>query len=122
MRGSIVCTASLTAESGTEFATDYTMSKHAVLGLVRSASKQLAARGVRVNCVSPGSVLTPLLCDMLKVGMEDLGKMIAPLYARSGNEMLTEKHVADAVVFLASEEAEFVTGHNLVVAGGVNPL
>ncbi|KAM0971859.1 hypothetical protein FF1_019725 [Malus domestica] len=122
VRGSIVCTASLTAESGTEFATDYTMSKHAVLGLVRSASKQLAARGVRVNCVSPGSVLTPLLCDMLKVGMEDLGKMIAPMYARSGNGMLTEKHVADAVVFLASEEAEFVTGHNLVVDGGVNPL
>ncbi|KAK9930409.1 hypothetical protein M0R45_027447 [Rubus argutus] len=117
VRGSIVCTASVSAECGMESQTDYTMSKHAVLGLVRSASMQLAARGVRVNCVSPGLVATPLAFEILKVGEEEMKALKAAIYPGINGPM-TEKHVADAVVFLASEDSEFVTGHNLVVDGG----
>ncbi|XP_061988758.1 (+)-cis,trans-nepetalactol synthase NEPS1-like [Rosa rugosa] len=118
VRGSIVCTASVVAEYGTESATDYTMSKHAVLGLVRSASVQLAARGVRVNCVSPGLVGTPMVSETLKLGAEEMKEMMTAVYSESSNGPLMEKHVADAVAFLASEDSAFVTGHNLVVDGG----
>ncbi|XWS60614.1 hypothetical protein CRYUN_Cryun07bG0050600 [Craigia yunnanensis] len=62
VRGSIVCTASTCASSGGENDIDYYMSKHAVLGLVRSASKQLGEHGIRVNSVSPYAVATPALC------------------------------------------------------------
>ncbi|KAL6184685.1 hypothetical protein ACLB2K_046085 [Fragaria x ananassa] len=117
VRGSIVCTASFVAECGSESATDYTMSKHAVLGLVRSASVQLAARGVRVNCVSPGLVGTPLVTETFKIGEEELKEKLAAVYTGSEGPMM-EKHVADAVVFLASQESAFVTGQNLVVEGG----
>ncbi|KAI6682973.1 hypothetical protein NL676_028886 [Syzygium grande] len=56
IKGSIICTASLLASTGNEIHVDYAMSKRAVLGLVRSASKQLGAYGIRVNCVSPGVI------------------------------------------------------------------
>ncbi|PRQ21019.1 putative oxidoreductase [Rosa chinensis] len=68
VRGSIVCTASLAAQYGSETATDYSMLKHAVLGLVRSAIVQLAVRRVRLNYVSPGVVGTPLVSESSKLG------------------------------------------------------
>ena len=60
VRGSIVCTASVSASHGGLRRTDYVMSKHAVKGLMRAASAQLGAHGVRVNCVSPSGLTTPL--------------------------------------------------------------
>ncbi|MFS7996523.1 putative oxidoreductase [Helianthus anomalus] len=60
VRGCIVCTASVIASKGGSKRTDYVMSKHTLLGLVRSASKRLGVHGVRVNCVSPSGVLTSL--------------------------------------------------------------
>ncbi|CAL9031204.1 unnamed protein product [Prunus brigantina] len=121
VRGSIVCTASISASMGGSIFTDYTMSKHAVLGLVRSASVQLGAYGVRVNSVSPGPVATPLLCTLFKVEGAELEKMLESqmvLKAPVAGKMMSVESVADCVVFLASDEAEFVTGHNLVVDGG----
>ncbi|KAI6682971.1 hypothetical protein NL676_028884 [Syzygium grande] len=92
------------------------MSKHAVQGLVRLASKQLGAYGIRVNYVSPGAVVTPLLRGVLGVGEEEGERMFESSSCLKG--VLKAKHVADAVVFLASEEAEFINGHNLAVDGG----
>ncbi|XP_048137381.1 (+)-cis,trans-nepetalactol synthase NEPS2-like [Rhodamnia argentea] len=94
------------------------MSKHAVLGLARSASKQLGAYGIRVNCVSPGAIATPLLRGALGVSKEEGERMFESRSCLKG--VLKAKHVADAVVFLASEEAEFINGHNLAVDGGCN--
>ncbi|XP_024172374.1 (+)-cis,trans-nepetalactol synthase NEPS1-like [Rosa chinensis] len=94
------------------------MSKHAVLGLVRSARVKLAARGVCVNCVSPGLVGTPLLSETFKLGEEELKELMTTVYSESNDGPLMEKHVADAVVFLVSEDLAFVTSHNLVVDGG----
>ncbi|KAF8037305.1 hypothetical protein BT93_B0266 [Corymbia citriodora subsp. variegata] len=116
IKGSIICTASIVASTGLETYTDYTMSKHAVLGLVRSASKQLGAYGIRVNCVSPGAVATPLLCRVSSVSEEEGERMYESTSYMKG--VLKAKQVADAVVFLASEEAEFINGHNLAVDGG----
>ncbi|KAK4568368.1 hypothetical protein RGQ29_003950 [Quercus rubra] len=81
--------------------------KHAVLGLVR----------IRVNCVSPGLVGTPLLKDMLGYENEEEDKVVESTYTLKGR-LMRPKNVADAVVFLASEDSQFVTGHDLVVDGG----
>ncbi|PRQ21697.1 putative oxidoreductase [Rosa chinensis] len=118
VKGSIVCTASFMEDYRTENMTDCTMSKHTMLGLVRSANMQLVRRGVCVNCVSPGMVATPLMCDILKISEEELWETMAVVYS-GRDEQLMEKHVADAVVFLACEDSAFVTDHNLVVNGGL---
>ncbi|XP_048330062.2 (+)-cis,trans-nepetalactol synthase NEPS2-like [Ziziphus jujuba] len=117
VRGSIICTASALASRGYKTWTDYVMSKHAVIGLVRSASLQLAGDGIRVNCVSPGLVGTPLTMRVWEVKEEEeMEKVVEKFSSLRG--VLGEKHVADAVSFLASEESEFVTGLDLVVDGG----
>ena len=117
VRGSIVCTASVAATMGGDKFVDYVMSKHAVLGLVRSASLQLGAYGIRVNCVSPGAVGTPLLKDMFGVEDEEAEKVYESSAVLKGGVM-APRNVADVVVFLVSEDSEFVTGHNFVVDGG----
>ena len=117
VRGSIVCTTSVAASVGSEKFVDYIMSKHAVLGLVRCASLKLGAYGIRVNCVSPGAVGTPLLKDMFGYENEEEDKVVGSnQYLKGG--ILRPKNVADAVVFLASEDSEFITGHNLAEDGG----
>ncbi|KAI6682975.1 hypothetical protein NL676_028888 [Syzygium grande] len=116
IKGSIICMASAAASTGNETYIDYTMSKHAVLGLVRSASKQLGAYSIRVNCVSPGAVATTLLCRVSGVSQEEGERIYESTSSLKG--VLKAKHVADAVAFLASEEAEFINGHNLAVDGG----
>ncbi|KAJ9677331.1 hypothetical protein PVL29_022358 [Vitis rotundifolia] len=112
-----LCTASVTATMGSDKFIDYTMSKHAVLGLVRSASKQLGAYGIRVNCLSPAGVATPLACDAGQMSVEETENYFGQLMGLKGRGALKVKHVADAVLFLASDDSEFVTGHNLVVDG-----
>ncbi|XP_024169777.1 (+)-cis,trans-nepetalactol synthase NEPS1-like [Rosa chinensis] len=118
VKGSIVCTASFVAECGTEGVTDYTMSKHAVLGLMRSASVQLVKHGVRVNCLSPGLVATPMFITGYNLGEEELSKTMAAVYTGSQYGPVKEKDLADAVVFLASEDSALITGQNLIVDGG----
>ncbi|XP_024031972.1 (-)-isopiperitenol/(-)-carveol dehydrogenase, mitochondrial [Morus notabilis] len=115
--GSVVCTANAAARVGMERFTDYVMSKHALLGLVRSASLQLAKHGIRVNSVSPGGVGTPLLRAMLGIEEEvELDEVVEGFSRMKGT--MKAKNVADAVVFLASEDSEFMTGHDLAVDGG----
>ncbi|XVF12000.1 hypothetical protein REPUB_Repub08aG0076900 [Reevesia pubescens] len=117
-KGSIICTASIAARIGSDRHTDYVMSKNAVVALMRCASTQLGAHGIRVNCVSPGPVATPLLCEAYGMGVEDTETSFARFYCLKNNGVLKVKHVADAVLFLVSEESQFITGHNLVVDGG----
>ncbi|KAK2451436.1 (-)-isopiperitenol/(-)-carveol dehydrogenase, mitochondrial [Trifolium repens] len=69
VRGSIVCTGSVSSSQGGATSTDYTMSKHAVLGLMRAASVQLATHGIRVNSVSPNGLATPLSWLMVDLPM-----------------------------------------------------
>ncbi|GLT70915.1 hypothetical protein SLA2020_429650 [Shorea laevis] len=120
VRGSIVCTASVASCTGFDKYIDYFMSKHATLGLVRSASNQLGVHGIRVNCVSPFIVATPLTCHVLGMDPEQAGeveKIFEPHIPLKG-VVLTENHIADALLFLASNDSACVTGHNLVVDGG----
>ncbi|KAJ1421738.1 Short-chain dehydrogenase/reductase SDR [Sesbania bispinosa] len=117
VRGSIVCTASVAASHGRPKHTDYVMSKHAVVGLMRSASVQLGAHGIRVNCVSPNGLATPLSCGALGKEEHEVRQHYAQI-ARLKGVVLTTKHIAEAVLFLASDDSEFVTGHDLLVDGG----
>ncbi|KAG9456788.1 hypothetical protein H6P81_001296 [Aristolochia fimbriata] len=117
VRGSIICTASVAASTGRGKRVDYTMSKHAVLGLVRSAAVQLGRFGIRVNSVSPSAVATPLLTVSLGMSEEEVEVAYADL-AKLKGVSLKKKHVAEGALFLASDEAALVTGHDLVVDGG----
>ncbi|KAF9668094.1 hypothetical protein SADUNF_Sadunf15G0092300 [Salix dunnii] len=116
VKGSIICTASTIASVVRDMHRDYIMSKCGVITLMKCASYQLSGHGIRVNCVIPGPVATPLSCKTIGMGVEEAEKAFKPHYCLEG--VLKAKHVANAVVFLASADSEFVTDHNLVVDGG----
>ncbi|KAK6148513.1 hypothetical protein DH2020_019425 [Rehmannia glutinosa] len=121
-RGAIICNNSVASTMGKLNNTDYTMSKHALLGLVRSASLQLGVHGIRVNCVSPSAVATPLAGKIGIGTAKSIEDVVGPFISLKG-VALTAAHVAEAVLFLASDhESGFVTGHNLVVDGGLISL
>ncbi|XP_048329106.1 (-)-isopiperitenol/(-)-carveol dehydrogenase, mitochondrial-like [Ziziphus jujuba] len=117
VRGSIVCTASVAAKNGAKAYTDYVMSKHAVLGLVRSASMQLGENGIRVNSVSPNGLATPLTCKGFGLEAAEVEKLYESSACLKGVALKTQ-HVANAVLFLACDESEFVNGADLAVDGG----
>ncbi|ESW08706.1 hypothetical protein PHAVU_009G067700 [Phaseolus vulgaris] len=117
VRGNIVCSGSVGGSHGALASTDYIMSKHAVLGLMRSASMQLAEHGIRVNCVSPNGLATPLTCKLKGMREEEVQEVYKK-FARLQGVVLTPKQVANAVLFLVSDDSAFVTGHDLMVDGG----
>ena len=92
----------------------YTASKHGVLGLTRSYALLYAERGVRVNCVNPGYIQTPMTAEIFS-DEERRAKMLAlhPI-GRLG----VAQDVANAILFLVSDDASFVTGIPLPVDGG----
>ncbi|XWS32966.1 hypothetical protein CRYUN_Cryun22dG0036500 [Craigia yunnanensis] len=117
VRGNIICMASVAASIGGDDLTDYHMSKHAVFGLVRSASRQLGVHGIRVNSVSPYVVATPLVCSVMGMEAQEAENYFE-LETRLKGVVLKVKHVADAVLFLASHDSELVSGHDMVVDAG----
>lgn len=92
---------------------NYAASKAGQVGLTRSLSKEVATRGITVNCVSPGFIGTELIKD-LPEKLRDEYKNSVPL-KRFG----TPEEVADAVLFLASKQSAYITGTVLEVAGGL---
>ena len=115
--GSIVNIASIEGLEGTEGGSSYNASKGGVVMLTKSIAIDYGRRGIRVNCVCPGAIDTPMLRSI-----------IDPDGMASYTERMREEHllgrfgqaseVAAAVAFLASADASFITGHALVVDGG----
>jgi NAD(P)-dependent dehydrogenase (short-subunit alcohol dehydrogenase family) len=90
----------------------YSASKAAVLSLTRSAAMEYAPSNIRINAVSPGRIVTPM---MLASKIADMSAVAAGLPLR---RMGQPEEVAEAVVWLASDAASFVVGHNLAIDGG----
>ena len=113
--GAIVNTASLAGLVGERGNPIYAASKHGVVGVTRSAALQYAKDGIRINAVCPGFIHTAMI-DPIIAGRSDLE---AALNARHPmGRMGTPNEVAEAVVWLCSDAASFVTGHAMSVDGG----
>lgn len=93
----------------------YCASKHGVLGLTKTAALENARTGVRVNAVLPGSVDTPAL-RAETAGNPVIEKMV--LRSQPGGKLGTPEEIAEAVVWLCSDRASFVTGSSMLVDGG----
>jgi meso-butanediol dehydrogenase/(S,S)-butanediol dehydrogenase/diacetyl reductase len=116
--GSIVNMASINSFIAWPNDTPYTTSKGALLQFTRSLALEVAPQGIRVNCVCPGIIDTPLTDSFLALA-DDAEELRREYEAASPfNRMGRPREVADCVVFLASEESSFVTGAALVVDGG----
>lgn len=119
-RGSaIVLNASLAASKGVPDASVYSASKAATRSLGRSLGAELVDRGIRVNVVSPGPIETPIF-ETFGVGTDDLAAMKRQWAADNPMKRFgTADEVARAVLFLASDEASFITGIEVAIDGGV---
>lgn len=118
-RGAVVNTASIGSERGLAGACAYNAAKHGAVGLTRTAASEVAQKGVRVNCVMPGVIETPLLVGMLEqmfdsveAGMTKLGQ------TATLNRVGQPREVGDVVSFLLSGEASYVNGAKWEIDGG----
>jgi NAD(P)-dependent dehydrogenase (short-subunit alcohol dehydrogenase family) len=126
--GSVVIISSTNGIRGTANTAHYTASKHAVVGLARTLANELGPRGIRVNTVHPGAVATPMVLN--EATFRRLRPDLDNPTAADAAEVLMARNllpvpwvepvdIANAVVFLASEQARYITGTQLVVDAGL---
>ncbi|PHU16498.1 hypothetical protein BC332_17703 [Capsicum chinense] len=120
--GCILCTGSVTGVMGGLAQPTYSTTKSCVIGIVRSMTAQLCKNGIRINCISPFAIPTAFSLDEMReyfpgVVPEDLTKMLHNTSELKG-AYCEPIDVANAALFLATEDAKFISGQNLVVDGG----
>ena len=112
--GTIVNTASVMGLVGGSRSPAYAATKHGVVGLTRTGAVDYAQEGIRINAVCPGYIRTPMIEGILSdPGTEERVVSRHPMH-RLG----TPEEIAEAVVWLCSDAASFVTGHAMTVDGG----
>ena len=116
--GVILYTASISSLGASQLFAHYGVSKAGIVNLVQNMAIELAPANIRVNCVSPGPANTQQSLDI--VGEERMAEFrsrfpLVPL----GERLVEPEEIAAAMAFLASEDASFITGQNLIVDGGL---
>jgi SDR family mycofactocin-dependent oxidoreductase len=118
--GSIICTSSTAGIKGLPFLAPYVAAKHGVVGIAKTMANELASHNIRVNTVHPTGVDTPMV-----VGLGGLDPLIGrdpnlgPIYMNSlPIDMVQPRDISNAVLFLASDEARYVTGLEFTVDAG----
>jgi NAD(P)-dependent dehydrogenase (short-subunit alcohol dehydrogenase family) len=115
-RGAIVNTGSVAGLVGAAGLSPYVASKHAVVGMTKSVSAEVAGTGVRVNAVCPGLIRTPMLARLeAAMGADVLETFVAMTPIR---RLAEPAEVGEAVAWLCSDAASFVTGFPMAVDGG----
>jgi NAD(P)-dependent dehydrogenase (short-subunit alcohol dehydrogenase family) len=122
--GSIVNTGSVAGSRAGYGPYDYSAAKAAVIHFTRCVAMELGEKGVRANTVSPGGIVTGIFGKALNLPPEEIEKTIAPLKATLARWQPIPRaglpdDIARAVLFLASDAASFVNGHDLLVDGGL---
>ena len=112
--GAIVNTSSAGGLMASQFVSDYVASKFGVVGLTKAAAIEYITRGIRINCVCPGIVNTPMIAQM-KTDPSIEAMMAA---TQPPNRFAEPAEIANAAIWLCSDEASFVNGHALAVDGG----
>lgn len=111
----IVLIASITAVVGRPGVTAYAASKGAIVAAVKTMALEMASKGININCISPGTILTPLMqnmLDALTVEQREERKSGFPLGLGSPSD------IANTAMFLLSNGAKWITGQNIIVDGG----
>ena len=112
-KGRIICISSVVASTGNAGQTNYVTSKSGMVGFCKSLAKEVATRGITVNCVSPGFIETDMTDKLNDAQKEQIYKNI-PV-----NKMGRPEDIAYAVSFLASDSASYITGETINVNGGL---
>jgi 3-oxoacyl-[acyl-carrier protein] reductase len=112
--GRIINLSSVVAETGNAGQANYVASKAGLIGLTRAIAVEVASRNITVNAVAPGFIETPMT-DVLSQELKDKMKAMIPL-GRFGRD----EEIAASIVFLASDEAGYITGQVLGVNGGLH--
>ena len=111
--GRIICISSVVASTGNAGQTNYVTTKAGMIGFCKSLAKEVATRGITVNCVSPGFIETDMTNKLTEAQKDQISKNI-PI-AKMGSP----EDIAYAVSFLASDKASYITGETLNVNGGL---
>lgn len=111
--GRIINISSVVGETGNAGQVNYSASKAGLIGMTKSAAKELASRGITVNAIAPGYVVTDMTAEMADTAANKIMESI-PL-GRLGDI----KDIAYGAIYLASDEAGYVTGHTLSINGGL---
>ena len=111
--GKIINISSIAGQTGRPVSVQYSASKAGIIGLTRNVAYQLAEQGINVNAIAPGPIITPMLEKSFTKEISDRLKATIP-FKRQG----TAQDIANAVLFLSSEEASWITGQVLAVNGG----
>ncbi len=121
-KGSIVNVSSVQGLASQKNVVAYSTSKHAMIGLTRSMAVDMASRNVRVNCVCPGTVNTPMIQSIIELDTDPdkLKKILDKMHPLG--RIAQPSEIGEVIAFLASDRASFMTGSIVVVDGGLSCL